>query len=69
MNGLLDAKKCGWPYPHGERREVMIATLRWAIVCRLFPMVSAFMQAGEGRRAENLKGGKFYSWRRASERL
>jgi len=48
MNGLLDAKKCGWPYPHGERREVMIATLRWAIVCRLFPMVSAFMQAGEG---------------------
>jgi len=50
MNGLLDAKKCGWPYPHGERREVMIATLRWAIVCRLFPMVSAFMQGKGGGR-------------------
>ena len=49
MNGLLDAKKCGWPYPHGERREVMIATLPWAIVCRLFPMVRAFMQGGGGK--------------------
>jgi len=38
--------RINWPYPHGERREVMIATLRWAIVCRLFPMVRAFMQGG-----------------------
>ena len=44
--------RINWPYPHGERREVMIATLRWAIVCTAaFPHVAGLcveMKAGEG---------------------
>jgi len=67
MNGLLDAKKCGWPYPHGERREVMIATLRWAIVCTAaFPRgLCVEMRQGkgwrgiDGRRAGNSRAGNF----------
>ena len=83
MNGLLDAKKGrrNWPYPHGERREVMIATLRWAIVCTAaFPHVAGLcveMKAGEGMAwmgwemggGREIPGGKFYSWRRLLERL
>ena len=78
MNGLLDAKKCGWhTLIHGERREVMIATLRWAIVCTAaFPHVAGLcveMNAGEGMAWwiglemggwREIPGGKFYSWRR-----
>ena len=62
MNGLLDAKKPHkLAYPHGERREVMIATLRWAIMRRLlFPMVCAWMEMRlEGRRAGNSQAGNF----------
>ena len=61
MNGLLDAKKGrrNWPYPHGERREVMIVTLRWQLLCRLFRHgYDSFLTARGGEGAG--RGGKFY---------
>ena len=73
--------RINWPYPHGERREVMIATLRWAIVCTAaFPHVAGLcveMKAGEWMAwmgwemggGREIPGGKFYSWRRLLERL
>ena len=64
--------RINWPYPHGERREVMIATLRWAIECTAaFPHgLCVEIKAGEGMAwmGWEMGGGreKFYSWRRAS---
>ena len=65
--------RINWPYPHGERREVMIATLRWAIVCTAaFPRgLCVEMRQGkqgmawagiDGRRAGNfILGGAYLS--------